>query len=157
MEMTNLHSLIDSIGEHGLAAELFGHPDDVLVDARLSVQEKRALLASWASDSNAVPNVPSLRQLPDGSVVKVNEILSALKALDRAAEEHSTTLSNRSLPWLPLNLLFKRRRGSALRKKTRYGRGWDSDDDPPPCPANAALIPRRSGGGAVALPEPMVA
>jgi len=156
MEMTNLHSQIDPSGEHGLS-ELFGHPDEVLVDARLSVQQKRALLASWASDANAVPHVPSLRQLPDGSVVDVSEILSALKALDRPEDVDSPKFDDSSLRWRPLQLSFKRRRGSALRKENRYGRRRDDHDDPPPCPANAALLPRRSGGAAVAIPEPIMA
>jgi len=65
------------------ALPLFGHPDDLVSDTRLTTEEKRVLLASWASDANALPYVPSLRQLPDGSIIKVDEIDPACpEALD---------------------------------------------------------------------------
>lgn len=35
---------------------------ELLVDARLSDDDKRALLASWASDANAVPHLPTHRE-----------------------------------------------------------------------------------------------
>src|SRR4030088_2898672 len=40
---------------------VFDHPRDVLADAALSRAEKRAILASWASDAAAVTSCPSLR------------------------------------------------------------------------------------------------
>jgi hypothetical protein len=40
---------------------VFDHPKDVLADAGLSRAEKRAILASWASDAAAVASCPSLR------------------------------------------------------------------------------------------------
>ena len=62
---------------------VFDHPRDVLADASLSVSEKRAILASWASDAAAVASNPVLRQAPHGkATVSVDEILEALAALD---------------------------------------------------------------------------
>lgn len=45
-------------------ARHFKHPHDVLADVALDVQEKRAILSSWASDACAVESVPALRMLP---------------------------------------------------------------------------------------------
>ena len=33
---------------------VYDHPRDVVADAKLSISEKRAILASWASDAAAV-------------------------------------------------------------------------------------------------------
>jgi hypothetical protein len=62
---------------------VFDHPKDVVSDAHLSLSEKRAILASWASDAAAVASCPALRS-PDGlrQPVTIDEILEALCALD---------------------------------------------------------------------------
>jgi hypothetical protein len=39
-------------------AQAFSHPSDVVNDPDLTLNEKRAILASWASDSCAVESVP---------------------------------------------------------------------------------------------------
>jgi hypothetical protein len=67
-------------------ARAFAHPRDVVADADLTVNEKRAVLASWASDACAVEAAPALRQPPGvpGSV-SVDEILEALRSLDKEA------------------------------------------------------------------------
>jgi hypothetical protein len=63
---------------------VFDHPKDVLADASLSRAEKRAILASWASDAAAVASCPSLRAMPGAStVVSIDDILEALSSLDR--------------------------------------------------------------------------
>jgi hypothetical protein len=63
---------------------VFDHPKDVLADASLSRAEKRAILASWASDAAAVASCPSLRAMPGAStVVSIDVILEALSSLDR--------------------------------------------------------------------------
>lgn len=63
---------------------VFDHPRDVLADATLSRAEKRAILASWASDAAAVASCPSLRSVLGGStVVSIDDILEALSSLDR--------------------------------------------------------------------------
>jgi hypothetical protein len=64
---------------------VFDHPRDVLADATLSKAEKRAILASWASDAAAVTSCPSLRAIPGAkSVVSIDEILEALASLDHS-------------------------------------------------------------------------
>ena len=62
---------------------VFDHPKVVLADPALSVAEKRAILASWASDASAIASCPALRA-PEGlkAPVKIDEILEALCELD---------------------------------------------------------------------------
>jgi hypothetical protein len=50
---------------------IFMHPTEVLSDRGLTTVEKRRILASWASDSCAVANQPSPRQLNNGAIVHV--------------------------------------------------------------------------------------
>jgi hypothetical protein len=65
-------------------AAVFDHPRDVVSDASLSSAEKRAILASWASDAAAVASCPPLRAAPGLKyVVTIDEILEALTMLDR--------------------------------------------------------------------------
>ena len=67
-------------------AEVFGHPRDVVTNPHLSRAEKRAILASWASDACAVEAAPALRMLPGGKEpVLFDDIMDALRAVD--AEE----------------------------------------------------------------------
>lgn len=75
-------------------ARAFAHPRDVVVDPDLTLNEKRAILASWASDACAVEAAPALRQPPgaDGAV-PVDEILEALRTLDRQAQQDSPQVS----------------------------------------------------------------
>jgi hypothetical protein len=69
-------------------AQAFAHPRDVVTDPDLTVNEKRAILASWASDGCAVEAAPALRQAPGaGGAVSVDEILQALRALDKQAND----------------------------------------------------------------------
>jgi hypothetical protein len=63
-------------------ARAFQTPQQVLKDRDLTIAEKRAVLASWASDACAVEAAPDLRQPPDGPVVTFDEIMDALRALD---------------------------------------------------------------------------
>ena len=50
-------------------AQAFGHPSEVLNDPDLSLNEKRAILASWASDACAIEAAPELRSNPRGAPV----------------------------------------------------------------------------------------
>ena len=61
----------------------FEHPRDVVSHSGLTLAEKRAILASWASDASAIASCPSLRA-PEGlkAPVTIDEILEALCALD---------------------------------------------------------------------------
>jgi hypothetical protein len=64
---------------------VFDHPRDVLSDATLSRAEKRAILASWASDAAAVASCPALRAVPGAKMpVSIDEILEALSSLDHS-------------------------------------------------------------------------
>ncbi len=64
-------------------ASAFVHPDQVVNDSDLTLNEKRAILASWASDACAVEAAPALRQSAGGRVVRFDEIMDALRTLDR--------------------------------------------------------------------------
>ena len=64
-------------------AQAFKSPSAVLEDPDLTVNEKRAILASWASDACAVEAAPDLRAAPAGRVVRFDEIMEALRALDK--------------------------------------------------------------------------
>ena len=64
-------------------ASIFDHPRDVLNDPDLTIQEKRAILSSWASDACAVEEMPALRQPPGAKrPVTFDEIVDALRSLD---------------------------------------------------------------------------
>lgn len=62
---------------------VFDHPRDVVADQTLSLSEKRAILASWASDASAIASCPALRA-PHGlrAPVHIDDILEALRDLD---------------------------------------------------------------------------
>jgi hypothetical protein len=64
-------------------AMAFGHPSEVLDDPDLTINEKRAILASWASDACAIEAAPDLRAGSNGSPVKFDDIMDALRALDK--------------------------------------------------------------------------
>lgn len=61
----------------------FSRPSDVLKDPDLSQVDKRAILASWASDGCAVEDKPYLRWMPgsDGPV-PLTEVLEALARIE---------------------------------------------------------------------------
>jgi hypothetical protein len=64
-------------------ANAFAHPMDVVEDRDLTLTEKRAILSSWASDACAVEAAPALRQPSDGKPVRFDDVMDALKELDR--------------------------------------------------------------------------
>ena len=73
-------------------ARHFRHPDDVLNDDALDIQEKRAILSSWTSDACAVESVPALRRPPGAEQpVSFDQIMDALCRLDRAAAPPRST------------------------------------------------------------------
>ncbi|GLS28445.1 hypothetical protein SAMN04488498_1525 [Mesorhizobium albiziae] len=64
-------------------ARFFSHPDDVVTDDQLDIQEKRAILASWASDACAVESIPALRKPPGvAAPVTFDAVMDALRRLD---------------------------------------------------------------------------
>ena len=112
-------------------ATAFIHPDEVASDLRLTHAEKRELLASWAFDVRAVPDAPALRQLDNGAVVRIDDVLRALKSLNEGeASEHTAFGPFRSFVGLRIRL--------PLRLRLPPRRGWPDDDDPLPCPVTIA-------------------
>jgi hypothetical protein len=69
-------------------AQAFGHPTQVVNDPDLTLNEKRAILASWASDACAVEAAPDLRSNARGAPVRFDAIMEALRTLDRQANGH---------------------------------------------------------------------
>ena len=64
-------------------ARHFSHPDEVVGDRTLDTQEKRAILASWASDACAVESMPALRKPPGAPCpVTFDAVMDALRQLD---------------------------------------------------------------------------
>lgn len=68
-------------------ARTYGRPAAVLRDANLSLDEKRAILSSWASDACSVESDPRLRR-PAGlrEPVTFEEVMEALRQLDGLAQ-----------------------------------------------------------------------
>jgi hypothetical protein len=65
---------------------IFSHPSEVVDDPDLTLNEKRAILSSWASDACAVESAPALRH-GRNAPVGFDDIMDALRALDRQAME----------------------------------------------------------------------
>ena len=88
--------------------DVFRYPREVLAYPGLSKAEKRAILASWASDARAVESCPALRCLPGckAEPVPLEVVLAALLELDgiaatgSAAEapEHRRSQQSRRFP-----------------------------------------------------------
>ena len=98
-------------------ANAFAHPMDVVRDCDLTLNEKRAILASWASDACALEAAPDLRVTTSGQVIRWDDIMDALRTLDREADGYG-----RPLPHYK-RVLAKRRAIPFV--KTRRSRGSD--------------------------------
>ena len=85
-------------------AGAFRTPMDVVADPDLTLQEKRAILASWASDACAVEAAPDLRRPPSAPTVRFDDIMDALKRLDgeAAAKPSYGKFINRAQRWKDL-------------------------------------------------------
>lgn len=101
---------------------VFCDPQDVVRHPRLSFSQKRALLASWASDRHSVEDAPELRQLDSGAIVRRDSIINALKQLDELEPQVSAKAPIRRPAFRLL-----RRHWNTVRKTTPR-----PDDDPPP-------------------------
>ena len=115
---------------------VFAHPQQVVDDPHLTQTQKREILASWASDSRAVPHFPTARQLDSGAVVQVEEIFEALNALDGTSQPPEPAAE----VWLRPPFERRNRRASGARGNRplrKDGSRGDDDDDPPPCPVRA--------------------
>jgi hypothetical protein len=108
---------------------VFAHPEEVLADQTLTLADKRSLPASWASDALAVQDSPSLRQLPSGAVVRVNDLIAALKTLDLHEPRHEAS------PTFAQSFARRRSKPAARRRNMRP----EDDDDPPPSAASARI------------------
>ena len=73
-------------------AKAFEHPMAVVRDPDLTLNEKRAILSSWASDACAIEAAPALRGNASGSVVRWDDVMDALRILDREAENYGKPL-----------------------------------------------------------------
>lgn len=68
-------------------AQAFAHPTDVGADPDLTLNEKRAILAAWASDACAVEAVLAQRQAPGSPrPIPIDDIVDALRTLDKEAQ-----------------------------------------------------------------------
>ncbi len=70
---------------------MLAHPHDVVTTPDLSLEAKRAILASWASDAWTVEGAPGLRHCPGlaGRTVPVDAVLDALRSLDPEAADRA--------------------------------------------------------------------
>jgi hypothetical protein len=75
-------SLASELDELLHPAQAFETPKEVLNDVDLTLNEKRAILASWASDACAVESLPAVRRVPNGRTVTFDDIIEALRKLD---------------------------------------------------------------------------
>jgi hypothetical protein len=87
-------------------AQAFAHPADVVNDPDMTLSEKRAILASWASDACSVESAPAWRQTGNGAgPISFDDVMDALRALDRQAGEtpvsqrYRRTLRRRRIFW----------------------------------------------------------
>lgn len=94
-------------------ARAFAHPADVVRDPDLTLNEKRAILASWASDACALEATPELREIPGGSRVRFDAIMECLRDLDRQANE--------AMPGAARSLRKRRLRGLLRRGEPDQG------------------------------------
>ncbi len=82
-------------------ARAFAHPKDVVDDPDLTLNEKRAILASWASDACAAEPNPTLRLAANGNRATWDEIMDALTELDLRATRAAPTSLNSECFWWP--------------------------------------------------------
>jgi hypothetical protein len=79
-------------------AQAFEHPSHVVYDPDLTLNEKRAILASWASDACALDAAPQLRCVPSGKQpVLFDDVIDALRTLDKHAKEKDSAHYRRVL------------------------------------------------------------
>ena len=143
------HPGLRPVPDNALAS--FMHPNAILNNELLPEDDKRGLLASWASDSRTVTNQPSLRQGDDGTIFHIDDILHALKSLDHSAAQ-SRSGRQEVVPGDPAWIT----RSRSVLDRWLNGRskrhGPDDHDDPPPCPASGRPFgPAPAGGDVCAL------
>ena len=86
-------------------SRFYARPADVVADEVLTIDERRAILSSWASDACAVESNPALRKPPHASApVTFDEIMDALVELDRQKRTSNTARG----AWWPRHRLSAR-------------------------------------------------
>ncbi len=119
------------------AGRELSHPDELVADPRLSLAEKRALLAAMASDERTVPEVPTMRRLDNGAIVSLTSILKALEDLDELAERLPQTFAvGRVADQRSAEILTRWRKRPLWQRSKR-----DDDDEPPPVPLAMRATP----------------
>jgi hypothetical protein len=85
-------------------ARAFRIPMDVVAAQHLTVQEKRAILASWASDACAVEAAYDFGPPPTSPLVRFADVMDALKQLDGVVAEtpQYTKFIDRARRWKDL-------------------------------------------------------
>jgi hypothetical protein len=83
MRLTPAHDNVYDINALLHPGTIFDHPWEVVAHPELSLAEKRAILASWASDASAIASCPAMRGPANlKQPVSIDAILAALCALD---------------------------------------------------------------------------
>ena len=92
---------VDPFDAIGAPGDIFRHPREVLTYPGLTRAEKRAILASWASDARAVDSCPTLRRLPGSRAepVPLDAVLAALQALDEEPTDRPAVRGEAQLPF----------------------------------------------------------
>jgi len=106
----------------------FYDPGEVARDCSLSPNEKREILASWASDARSIKDHPAYRLIESGQIVPLDEILKALVRLDDESQVQTAHL-------------WSDQKKDDESKPDEIDND-DPDDDPPPVPAGG-FIPWR--------------
>jgi hypothetical protein len=100
-------------------ARAFARPSEVVDDPDLTLNEKRAILASWASDACAEKANPLQRRGDSGGTASWDDVMDALKELDHRAAACATIRFDPELFWWS-------------RRGLRRGPGRGSDHGPMP-------------------------
>ena len=133
--------------------DVFCHPRDVLAHPGLSTEERRAILASWASDASALEGAPSTRCLRGSRAepVFVDAVLAALGERDRKSAPKFSSVTSAGPARQPRQRRL--RRLADLHWYVRPGRR-DDDDDPPPCPVMSMPRPKTPPDASLAAAMP---
>ena len=89
MRTTPAHDNVFDLNSLLHPGTVFAHPRDVVAHPDLSLAEKRAILASWASDACAVESVPEA-PVEGARPVAFDDVMDALRALDASPTETSS-------------------------------------------------------------------
>lgn len=109
-----LHKAADDAVKMGPAVLISGtaelrHPADIVNAPSLSTDDKRAILAAWASDIHSVESNPALRQIPGlTQPVTIDEVQSALKELDLREAAQKTGPSRAGARVMPPTIARRR-------------------------------------------------